>query len=220
MAAEEIEPTLEVEPTPLSVLLRKHQPMPKRTTPSGEESFKVLGSVLFGPGREIGRNLGTLVHALMEQVGWIDDGFSEADLTDVWAAKGLTEQPAFEDALTHALNAIRSSACRAAFTRPGPFVKLWRERPFDLVLEDGEWISGTVDRVNMSCDAQGRATSATIIDFKTDEIPDADKLAEKIEGYRPQIALYRKAVAKLAGLRQEDVNARLLFTRNGVLAEV
>ena len=88
------------------------------------------------------------------------------------------------------------------------------------MLDDGEWISGTVDRVNITCDTTGRAVAATIIDFKTDDVSDAGKLAEKIAGYRPQIALYRQAVAKLAGLPKEDVRAQLLFTRTGRLAEV
>lgn len=205
---------------PLSILLRKHQPMPKRTTPSGEESFEVKGSVLFSPGREIGRNLGTLVHALMEQVGWIDDAFEESSLTALWTAKGLASHPSFDQAQVHAWNAVRSKACRAAFAKPGPYAKLWRERPFDLVLANGEWISGTVDRVNVTCDAKGRATAATIVDFKTDDVPDAEALAEKVKGYSPQIALYRQAVARLTGLLETDVQARLLFTRKGILAEV
>ena len=217
-AAEVVEP--ETASESLSFLLRKHQPMPKRSTPSGEESFEIKGRVLFSPGREIGRNLGTLVHALIEQVAWIDGAFDEAELTAVWAAKGFTAQPAFADAEAMALRVVRSADCRAAFARPGVHAKLWRERPFDLVLDDGEWISGTVDRVNITCDTTGRAVAATIIDFKTDDVSDAGKLAEKIAGYRPQIALYRQAVAKLAGLPKEDVRAQLLFTRTGRLAEV
>jgi len=63
---------------PVGVLLKRHQPMPKRRTPSGEEAFTVKGSVPFSPGRETGRNLGTLVHQMMEQVAWIDEAFDEA----------------------------------------------------------------------------------------------------------------------------------------------
>ena len=201
-------------------LLRAHQPMAKRSTPSGEESFEVKGSVLFSPGRETGRNLGTLVHMLMEQVGWIDEHFSEAALAVAWKAKGLSDLPAFAEAEAMALRVVRSRACREAFTCPGPHFKLWRERPFDLILDDGAWISGTVDRVNVTCDPQGRAIAATIIDFKTDDVPDAEKLAAKLAGYRPQLALYRKAVAKLTGLREADVGAKLLFTRTGEVAEI
>ena len=176
--------------------------------------------MLFSPGREIGRNLGTLVHALMEQVDWIDGAFDEAELTAVWAAKGFATQAAFADAQAMALRVVRSADCRSAFTRPGAHAKLWRERPFDLVLDDGEWVSGTVDRVNITCDVTGRVVAATIIDFKTDDVSDAGRLAEKVAGYRPQIALYRQAVAKLTGLPKEDVRAGLLFTRTGRLAEV
>ena len=204
----------------LGSLLQEHQPLSKRSTPSGEESFVVKGSVLFSPGREIGRNLGTLVHALMEQVGWIEGRLSEAELAAAWVAKGFTEQHAFAQAEAMVLRALRSPACRAAFTPPGPQAKLWRERPFDLVLDNGEWISGTVDRVNLTLDSAGCITRATIIDFKTDDVPDEAALADKVKGYRPQIALYKQAVARLAGIRKEEVKARLLFVRAEVLAEV
>ena len=205
---------------PLGDLLRKLQPMPKRSTPSGEESFEIKGSVLFSPGRETGRNLGTLVHALMEQVAWVDGSFSEDDLTTVWEAKGFSRSPEFPAAQAMALGVVRSQDCRAAFTLPGPHSKLWRERPFDIVLDDGEWVSGTVDRVNITCDASGKAISATIIDFKTDDVQDAERLAEKVAGYKPQIALYRKAVARLTSLPEKAVQARLLFTRSGHLEAV
>ena len=213
-------PAVNSPPARLGILLRELQPMPKRRTPSGEESFAVKGSVLFSPGREIGRNLGTLVHALMEQVAWIDESFDESSVMTAWQARGLASQPAFERAREQALNVIRSQTCRAAFARPGEHSRLWRERPFDLVLEDDEWISGTVDRVNVACDAAGRPVSAIIIDFKTDEVSDDEKLKEKLDGYRPQIDLYRKAVARLTGLRAEKIGAMLLFTRAGRLAAV
>lgn len=214
------EPAVEPASHLLGALLQEHQPMAKRSTPSGEESFKVKGSVLFSPGRETGRNLGTLVHALMEQVGWIEGVLDESALAATWAAKGLTQQPAFAEAQSMVLRALRSPACRAAFTPPGPHTKLWRERPFDLILDNGEWISGTVDRVNLTCDLAGRITAATIIDFKTDDVADEAALAEKLKGYQPQIALYKQAVARLAGLRKKEVEARLLFVRAEKLAKV
>ncbi len=219
---EPAEPAPAAAPPPqrLVDLLRLHQPMAKRRTPSGEESFAIKGSVLFSPGRETGRNLGTLVHALMEQVGWIDDRFNEAGLLAAWETKGFTSDAAFPVASEQALNVIRSAACRTAFTPPSPISRLWRERPFDLVQGNGEWISGTVDRVNITCDAAGRPVAAAIIDFKTDDVPDEEALKDKLDGYRPQIALYRQAVARLTGLEAKKISASLLFTRLGRLASL
>jgi ATP-dependent exoDNAse (exonuclease V) beta subunit len=153
----------------------------------------------------------------MEQVDWLRDQADESAIMKRWAEHRLDQQPAFDQAQAMALNVIRSSTCRSAFTPANARTKLWRERPFDLVKPDGEWISGTVDRVLVDYDANGRATQATIIDFKTDDIADDAALAEKLKGYQPQIALYRDAVAKLAGLSLSAVSASLLFTRAPLL---
>lgn len=199
----------------LGALLKRHQPMPKRRTPSGEEAFTVKGSVLFSLGRETGRNLGTLVHQMMEQVAWIDEDFDEATIVARWQALRLDQQPAFDRAQEQVLAVLRSMTCRDAFTKPGSHTKLWRERPFDLVQDDGEWITGTIDRVNIACDASGKALSATIIDFKTDDVRDEAMMQEKLAGYAPQIALYRLAVSRLTGLPADKIEAKLLFTRAG-----
>lgn len=204
---------------PLGRLLQDRQPLPKRRTPSGEEDFKIKGKVLFGTGRNPGRQTGTLVHAMMEQIDWIEGDFDPASLEARWRELGFDRNPAYELALKH-MPSICTAQCRLAFTRPGPHTKLWRERPFDLVQDDGEWISGTVDRVIVECDDSGRAVQATIIDFKTDEAADDASLEEKLDGYRPQIALYRQAVARLTGLAPERVRAFLLFTRVARLVPV
>lgn len=205
---------------PLGDLLRERQPLPKRRTPSGEEDFKVKGKVLFSTGRDTGRQLGTLLHAMMEQVAWIDAEFDETHMIEVWKSKGLDRHPSYPQALPQALGTLRSLDCRAAFTQPGPQAKLWRERPFDLVQEDGEWISGTVDRVVVECSPTGQPLHATIIDFKTDDVPDDAAVKEKLGGYGPQIALYRQAVARLTGLAADQVQTFLLFTRTGRLEQV
>ncbi len=202
---------------PVSAIVRRHQSIAKRSTPSGEESFTVPGKILFSPGREIGRNLGTLLHQLMEQVDWLTSDQDEASIAQRWTQHRLDQQPAFDKAQSMALSVIRSPSCRSAFTPASPSTRLWRERPFDLVKPDGEWISGTVDRVLVDYDPNGRSTQATIIDYKTDDIPDDTALEAKLKGYQPQIALYRQAVAKLAGLPMSAVSASLLFTRSARL---
>ena len=71
---------------PLGHLLRETQPIPRRRTPSGEETFRVKGSVLFSPGREPGRRLGTLVHELLAGVEWRPDLRA---LESRWLSQGL-----------------------------------------------------------------------------------------------------------------------------------
>jgi ATP-dependent helicase/nuclease subunit A len=104
-------------------------------------------------------------------------------------------------------------AAESAFAKPADEAQAWRERPFDLIHE-GSWISGVFDRVVVQRD------SVQLIDFKTDEVPNEEALAEKVAGYRPQIILYRQALVRLTGLKLEQIESALLFTRNCVLVDV
>jgi len=206
-----LEPTAKTESTalpeasePLGELLRRHQAMPRRVTPSGEEDFQVKGSVLFSEGREPGRRLGTLVHELLALVEWDRD---LSTLEPLWAKSGLLRGDAIEDiALTMVREVLASSDVAAAFTKPSPEAQVWRERSFDMI-HNGNWISGTFDRVIVGGD------SARLIDFKTDDISAEGALEDKLKGYAPQIALYREAIARLTGLPVEKVSCELLFTR-------
>lgn len=208
----------------LGPLLQETQPMPRRRTPSGEESFKVKGSVLFSAGREPGRRLGTRVHELFAEVAWLE---SLETLTQRWLTKGLLTQ----DDLSASSTTPESLACRmvcavlgsaagaSVFQSASTHIQLWRERPFDLVM-DGEWVSGIFDRVHLERDAAGRYSSAWIIDFKTDDVGSDEALQEKLAGYAPQISLYRTAIMKLTGLAAEQIQCSLLFTRLERLIEL
>jgi ATP-dependent exoDNAse (exonuclease V) beta subunit len=196
---------------PLGDLLRRHQAMPRRVTPSGEEDFQVKGSVLFSEGREPGRRLGTLVHELLARVEWDRD---LSVLEPLWAKSGLLRgEPVEETALRMVREVLASPELVAVFTKPSPEAEVWRERSFDMI-HNGNWISGTFDRVIVGRDF------ARLIDFKTDDLSAEGALEEKMKGYAPQIALYRQAIARLTGLPLEKVSCELLFTRQGRLVEV
>ena len=98
------------------------------------------------------------------------------------------------------------------FRRPQGVFSLWRERAFDL-LHEGEWVSGVMDRVVIERDAGGVPASARLIDFKTDTVADEAQLVEKVDGYTPQIKLYREALRRLTGLPADAIHASLIFTR-------
>ena len=88
------------------------------------------------------------------------------------------------------------------------------------MLEDGGWLSGVFDRVIVERDAAGMAQRVRIIDFKTDDVPTAEAMAEKVAGYSPQLQLYQQAAARLTGVALEQVSATLVFTRVARLAQV
>ena len=70
-----------------------------------------------------------------------------------------------------------------------------------------------MDRVVIERDASGTAAGAWLIDFKTDTVTDEAQFAEKVEGYKPQIKLYRDALRMLTGLADSAIRASLIFTR-------
>lgn len=199
---------------PLGELLREFQPLAKRVTPSGEEDFQVKGSMLFSAGREPGRRLGNLVHELLAHVEWWDAASNMAELESRWQASGLLRGEAVETtAVAMVRDVLKSAAVQFAFARPAADAQAWRERPFDLI-HQGSWISGVFDRVVVQRD------SVRLIDFKTDEVATEESLSEKVAGYRPQILLYRQALVRLTGLKLEQIESALLFTRNCRLVDV
>jgi len=88
---------------------------------------------------------------------------------------------------------------------PNPDAEVWRERAFELVL-DGEFCSGVFDRVVL------HDGCAQIIDFKTDRV-EADTIDAAVKRHQPQLALYRRVLARLTGLAEKDITCKLVFTR-------
>ncbi|MEO1235418.1 MAG: UvrD-helicase domain-containing protein [Planctomycetota bacterium] len=148
---------------------------------------------------------GEAIHAALERVGYLDDPGAEV----IVGGLGLDSE------LSHA-------AVRAALSRRfGDREELWRERAF--VVADGPRVlRGVFDRVAIERDDSGQATAAHLIDFKSDRLPGAgsEVLAERVEAYRPQVAAYRRALAKMLTLPPKRVTAELVFTSKGVSVEL
>ena len=92
-------------------------------------------------------------------------------------------------------------------------VQLWRERAFDVVL-DNEMISGVFDRVHVYGDR------AEIIDFKSDRVRDDLSLEQAAEKYAPQMKTYRQALTKLTGWPESTIRCCLVFTHPCVVVDV
>jgi ATP-dependent helicase/nuclease subunit A len=190
----------------LGELLRRCQPIARRVTPSGEEDFRMKGATLFSAGRDHGRELGTLVHEMLSTLEW------SLDLD--WTA--FDQHPAFVEAQQMIEGALRTPAIAALFDCPASSpLQLWRELPFDVMLDSHGWVSGTFDRVVIE-PAHDRAT---IIDYKTDHLGENEvRLAERIRGYAPQLSLYRAAVQCLTGV--SSIQCKLVFLRTGRVVDV
>jgi len=207
-------PTVEPPPPALPTVPRKLRDggvSRRRTTrtPSGTAAHGDDGVALFAEGRKEATSRGTAIHELFEAIEWLDQAAPEEIAKD-WRRRHPTGPVAAEDEFLEALN---RPAVRAALTPPdGPAV-VWREQRFELVLDE-DWVSGAFDRVVFIPDADN-PTSARVIDFKTDRVSGA-ALDERVAAYRPQMKIYRQALAALTGLDPSAITWTLLFTRPGV----
>jgi ATP-dependent exoDNAse (exonuclease V) beta subunit len=172
--------------------------------PSASRSGVVRAADAFALDSSSGTDFGTAVHSLLAGVEWADAA-EVARLASIWE-KG---NPAAEEALACLAAPGLAEIWRQPEGEAAP--EVWRERSFELVLE-GAWVSGIFDRVTVVRDSQGRAQRAAVWDFKTDALDPAGVEAA-IERHRPQLEIYRQAVARLTGLPLEAVAGDLVLTR-------
>jgi ATP-dependent exoDNAse (exonuclease V) beta subunit len=196
-------------PKPLGDLLRKVNQPVQRRTPSGEESFHLRGREFLTPQRESSRRLGTVVHELFEAIEWLEGQGTEA-CQKQWRTLGLDLGQRFNDASALVTRALENAEVRQFFTNIDARRIAWRERRFDL-LQEKEWITGTLDRVVLERDAKGAWTQATVVDFKTDSATSVEEAREKAKSYAPQLDLYNEAVQRLTGLPSDKIKTVLVF---------
>ena len=161
----------------------------ERTTPSAAK--KSDGAVAHSA---TGMIFGAEVHAMFEQVGWIDEGFPNLPPGD--AGNLIAEL-------------LKRQALRTLFERGGRTIELFREQPIDAI-QDGKWLSGIIDRLHIHRDSSGAVKSVEVIDFKTDAVEDIGQLAARYSG---QMNAYRSAIERAYPLAQ--VSCILLSTRCG-----
>jgi ATP-dependent helicase/nuclease subunit A len=193
--------------TTLAPLPRENRVSVLRRTPrraSAENVHVLAAAPLFSLEGNLAADLGTAIHALLAKVEWGDEsGLSESGLS--------TELE--REAMKRALACLRAPQFASVWTRPssGKTVEVWRERSFEVVL-DRNWVTGVFDRVVILRDDRDNALSATVFDFKTNEISDHAALDGAVARYGPQLNLYRRVAAVLLGLEASSIDARLVFT--------
>jgi ATP-dependent helicase/nuclease subunit A len=184
--------------------------------PSAAADFVQDGDRVFDPESTRVLDFGTHMHALFERVEWLEEADPEALLAD-W------RREAGPDAEMDASITPQFRACfghpdfRRELARPAGRVELWREKRFEIVL-DGQWMSGTFDRVVLTRGEGGEVASAVILDYKTNRVADAAAVARTAEHYAGQMGAYRRALSAMLGLPADRIRAVLLFTVPGVSA--
>ncbi len=183
-------------------------------TPSSLKRNEIAGAGLFSLGdNRAGAEFGRTVHALLAEVEWLAAGDDRNKFTQAWRDRGV------DAAAREAVGSCLRAADLASLWEQKPGAEVWRERAFEIVL-DGVWVTGVFDRVVVERDGRGRAMRATVFDFKTDRVANDAEIAAAVARHAGQITLYRRVVARLAGLAEKSVAGELVFTRLGRRAGV
>ncbi len=183
-------------------------------TPSELKKGSVGGGLLFSleSGLAVAADFGHAVHALLAEVEWA----GAADATRwaaAWVARGIDRA-----AIDEAVGCLRAPGLDGVW-RETAQAEVWREQAFEIVL-DGAWVTGVFDRVVVEREASGRAVRATVFDFKTDRVVGEAAVMAAVARHAGQINVYRRVVARLAGLAEGAVAGEVIFTRPGRRAAV
>ena len=165
------------------------------------------------------RAFGSAIHRLLERIEWLETADIEAIIAE-WRRTAAESAILLNDVERQFRNCLKNDDIRRALSRPAdaPSAEVWREAPFELVLEGPEGpqlAGGRFDRVVIERDAEGRAVRATVFDYKSNRIETEGDMRESAEGYAFQMQLYARAAAHLLNLDPSRVTALLLFTRKG-----
>ncbi|HSG47174.1 MAG TPA: PD-(D/E)XK nuclease family protein, partial [Longimicrobiales bacterium] len=175
---------------------------------------------------------GSVVHAWMEAVEWLEDGLpdealrrrlarreapelSETQLStllgDTWEwLQDRLSAPAMREALT-----LEGAARSVAEAHLAAELVVERELPF-YRREGDALVEGIIDRLVLVRE-EGRVVAAHVLDYKTDAVAPTDevRLRERTELYAPQLLAYRAAVAASYRIPPEAVRLTLLFLEAG-----
>ncbi|MFO0423000.1 MAG: UvrD-helicase domain-containing protein, partial [Planctomycetia bacterium] len=220
---------------------------PLRTPSSAEGGRIMTAAALLDAGSQQAKDVGTLLHAWAEELGWPAIIPSDERLLAIATQHPAlaTQHPAIA-AQHHTLLAdFRTMVGRPAVAAvlaeppamlPQTFVargivagpaepRLLREHAF--VLRDEQGImQGVIDRL-VVWSRDGKPIAAEVIDFKFDGVggdagaaEQARLIAEKTAFYTPQLTDYRRAVGQLFGLAPRCITANLVFMRAGTVVAV
>jgi ATP-dependent exoDNAse (exonuclease V) beta subunit len=167
------------------------------------------------------RARGTLIHAWMESIDWLDEPSGEENdppdgaLMQRARAMGVAESLA-ESTLREFRVMLTNPSVRAVLQRPSPregvHCEVRREMPF--AVRDGRTLlHGVFDRIVFERDQRGVST-VRIYDFKSDRIAPG-QVAAHVAAYAGQLAVYRRAAERMTRLAPESVHCALVFLDSG-----
>ena len=181
---------------------------------------------VFTSSTSAGATHGALMHALFEQVRWLEDFQFDRDRLRQIAATSVDPEAlrhaSVERILDEFAGLLGQANVRGALSRQRyshsffgqqpDSVEIDNERMVSLVL-DRKLVSGTIDRLAV-LHRDGRPYAAEIFDFKTDQFETRRSkkwLQERVDHHRPQLEIYAQVVAALFGLPRDRIATYLVM---------
>lgn len=195
-----------------------HQPLLEWVTPSHVEEThrRVSPARLFDERNEANRRTGDLQHAWFASIEWLDEGEPADEQLRRTARSFRIDDAELTRQIQMFRAALRKPAIRDLLSKgrhPGA-IRVDRERPF--AVRDGvNFVRGRIDRLVWFSNQSGEI-SADLIDFKTDDVP-AAAIPARMQHYRSQLEIYRRAAAKLLRVPIDRVAAKIVFTVDGAV---
>ncbi len=194
-----------------SQLLHDEHPDGRRAAPT----FLRLGD-------RAARERGTAIHAMFEQIEWIEEFQPNRNQLKRIALKSAPRRgEAWADQQVDAfLNMIEGDAIRSVLSREaaGDGAVVMREVPFARLV-DGAAQRGMIDRLTARYGAEGACTCAVVLDFKTDAVGAAAAITRAAQ-YQSQLETYRAAAARLLDIEMDRVSMKLLFVSCGEIVDL
>jgi len=166
-----------------------------------------------------GRELGTLIHALFEQVTWLDES-PPSEEEQQRALAGLAapaqQKEKARTLFTEALQKPKIVAALSLGDRNPEELEVRQEWDFRVLRseeEESSLMHGSMDRVELQTE-QGNPVRAHIFDFKSDRI-DAAEAKSHAETHRSQMEDYRFALSTLTGISEDAIAISLVFSHPG-----
>jgi ATP-dependent exoDNAse (exonuclease V) beta subunit len=164
------------------------------------------------------RERGTALHLLFEQIGWLDDFNLESLKTETileYLGTDTARTIIDEFAAMIRNQTIVSELSKARFSKYDR-VNLYREQKF-AVQQDDRIVSGVIDRLVVGYSGSNPVW-AEIIDYKSDKLDSPNSLAERVELYREQIALYALGARALIGC-DLGIATKIIFLDGPVMVD-
>lgn len=184
----------------------------QRLEPSGGDTTPRGAAWLFTETAHEVLQFGSAIHALFEQIEWIEDADADA-LVERWQSMTDVSGKVARDAVAQFRYAFAQPEVQAALARPDQPVQLWREKRFHFI-QDDRLVSGVFDRVTVTI-INAAPAAATILDYKSDQVESEAKLQAAVGRHRDQLNLYRNALSHILSIPRDTIACRLLFSRPG-----